>query len=140
MSEREVFTSNLMREDIARIMYSFKPLLVGDGTKEEVVDKWIENSVKELRELRICGHIKWRYTVAIRTNRSWQERMERPEPLDQPKRRLIVPKAPKGSVVSGCSTNITARTGSSGGGTMQPATVTAWVLGVPDGQPGQPFE
>lgn len=42
MSEREAFISNLMREDIARIMYSFKPLLVGDGNKEEEVDQWIE--------------------------------------------------------------------------------------------------
>ncbi|KAG8979154.1 hypothetical protein FRC05_009364 [Tulasnella sp. 425] len=133
MSEREVFTSNLMREDIARIMYSFKPLLVADGNKEEEVDQWIENSVRELRELRICGHIKWRYTVAIRTTRPWQQRMERPEPLDQPKRSLIVPRAPKGSVVSGCSTNITARTGSSGG-----TTVGVWAPDVPGGLPEFP--
>lgn len=139
MSEREVFTSNLMREDIARIMYSFKPLLVGDGNKEEDVDQWIANSVRELRELQICGHIKWRFTVAIRTNSPWQQRLERPEPLDRPVRRLLVPKAPKGSVVSGCSTNITATTSSSGGATAQPPTVMAWAKSVPDGRPLSPL-
>lgn len=51
MSEREVFTSNLMREDIARIMYSFKPLLVGDGNKEEDVDQWIA-----VRRLTVGGN------------------------------------------------------------------------------------
>ncbi|KAG8955737.1 hypothetical protein FRC04_007728 [Tulasnella sp. 424] len=131
MSEREVFISNLMREDIARIMYAFKPLLVGDGTPEEVVDKWIAGSVKELRELLICGHIKWRYSVAIRNTRPWQERIEQPEPLDLPKGRMIVPKAPKGSVVSGTSTNITARTSSSGVGTAKPPTVASWDVAVP---------
>ncbi|KIO33932.1 hypothetical protein M407DRAFT_17199 [Tulasnella calospora MUT 4182] len=135
MSEREVFISNLMREDIARVMHAFRPLLVGDGVPEPEVDRWIANSVKELRELRICGHIKWRYTVAIRNTRPWQERMEQPEPLDLPRERLIVEKAERGSVVSGCSTNITAKTSSSGGATVQPATVTSWALGVPAGPP-----
>ncbi|KAG8957773.1 hypothetical protein FRC05_009610 [Tulasnella sp. 425] len=131
MSEREVFVSNLMREDTARIMHAFKPLLLGDGIPEEVVDKWVAGSVKELRELLICGHVKWRYSVAIRNTRPWQERIEQPESLDLPRERLIVPKAPKGSVVSGTSTNITARTSSSGGGTTKPPTVTAWDVAVP---------
>ncbi|KIO33934.1 hypothetical protein M407DRAFT_17201 [Tulasnella calospora MUT 4182] len=135
MSEREVFISNLMREDVARLVYAFKPLLIGDGVPEPEVDKCIANTVKELRELLICGYIKWRYTVAIRNTRPWQERMEQPEPLDLPRERLVVKKAEKGSVVTGCSTNITARTSSSGRATVQPAIVTPWPLSVPAGPP-----
>ncbi|KAG8982905.1 hypothetical protein FRB90_006457 [Tulasnella sp. 427] len=133
MSEYEKKVSNLMREDIMHIMSAFKPLLVGDGHKEEDVDRWIANSVQELQELRICGHIKWRYTVAIRKNLPWQERMEQPEPVEPRTGSLVVRKSPRGSVVSGCSTNITARTHSTG--TVYPPTVTTWAMGVPPGPP-----
>ncbi|KAG8964297.1 hypothetical protein FRC05_003847 [Tulasnella sp. 425] len=137
MSEREVFVSNLMREDTARVLNAFKPLLLGDGIPEEVVDKWIAASAKELRELLICGHAKWRYSVAIRNTRPWQERIE---PLDLPRERLLVPKAPKGSVVSGTSTNITARTSSSGGGTAKPPTVASSDVAVPAVPPDSTLE
>ncbi|KAG9017239.1 hypothetical protein FRB90_001257 [Tulasnella sp. 427] len=138
MSRREAFVSDLMREDIARIMHAFKPLLLGDGIKEEVVDSWIANSVKELRDLSICGHIKWRYTVAIRNTLPWQTRLEVLESLDLPRQRMVVPKTPKGFVPVGCSTNITARVSAGTSTTSKAATVTPWTTvpgpgGVPLG-------
>lgn len=62
MSERETFISNLMREDIARIMYAFKPLLVGDNVPEPVVDKWIAVSAIKRRPA-CCESLKFKSVV-----------------------------------------------------------------------------
>ncbi|KAG8903273.1 hypothetical protein FRB99_003540 [Tulasnella sp. 403] len=95
ISEREYLISMLMREDLCHIMHSFKPLLLADGHKPEDVDKWVEMTVWELRQLKIHGNIKWRYTTAIRTEGPWQERLEEPQPVERPTARLIVPKTSK---------------------------------------------
>ncbi|KAG9017245.1 hypothetical protein FRB90_001263 [Tulasnella sp. 427] len=82
MSQRGQFVSALMREDCIRILGNFKPLLLGDGHKEADVDQWIENATKELQDLSVHCYSRWQYTVAVRNEQPWQERLEEPQPLD----------------------------------------------------------
>ncbi|KAG9003759.1 hypothetical protein FRB90_011124, partial [Tulasnella sp. 427] len=93
MSEREVYTANLMREAEVRALHAFKPLMLSQGHQEADVDMWIEKSIAEVRNLTLHGHTPWQYTVAIRNEKPWlpRSKVDRTDP--HLPRRLIQPRA-----------------------------------------------
>jgi len=82
MSEKDVFVSNLMREDIARVFPAFKRRLLGDGQEERFIDRMIEETAKELRDIEKHSYHRFTFVAAVRGHEPWQPRLERHEPED----------------------------------------------------------
>ncbi len=106
MSDREHQIAKHFRESVLSIILAFKPLLLADNQQPEAVDLWAEvrtgaftykflsliilqSAVREMKENRIQGVLIWRYTTAVRGNEPWQEKMERPRPVEDPNVRLV---------------------------------------------------
>ncbi|KAG8924777.1 hypothetical protein FRC02_010200 [Tulasnella sp. 418] len=82
LDERQTYVAELMRYNFSTILYSYKPLLLLDGTPSDVADQMIENAIRELRELKARGYVRWTYVWVHRTLAPWVEKLETPEFLE----------------------------------------------------------
>jgi hypothetical protein len=106
VTDREHQIAKLFRESVLSIILAFKPLLLADNQQPDDVDLWAEvrtgafifkfsplinlqSAVREMKENRIQGVLIWRYSTAVRGNGPWQEKMEKPRPLEDSNVRLV---------------------------------------------------
>jgi len=66
LSPRERYVAELQRTDFLQVASTFRPLLITHGHFEETVDKWIERSADELRNLRKKQYVKWFASWAVK--------------------------------------------------------------------------
>jgi hypothetical protein len=66
VSPRDRYVAELQRTDFLQVASTFRPLLITHGHFEETVDKWIERSSDELRNLRKKQYVKVRLRGMIR--------------------------------------------------------------------------
>ncbi|KAG8960144.1 hypothetical protein FRC03_007009 [Tulasnella sp. 419] len=82
LDERRRYVSELMLENMIVMMHAYKPLLLQDGAPSDVVDQMLENAIKEVRELKTRGYVKWLYVWMSRTSAPWTGRSKTPQPLE----------------------------------------------------------
>ena len=60
VSERDRYVAEMQRSDFLEVGSTFRPLLMMQGYFEETIDKWIEKSGDELRNLKKKQYVKVR--------------------------------------------------------------------------------
>ncbi|KAG8925281.1 hypothetical protein FRC02_009797 [Tulasnella sp. 418] len=90
--ETQTYIAELMRYDISHALHSFKPMILMDGLRQDVVDRMVDAAIIEMRDLKVHAYVKWRYTYAIRKDTPWCERLEAPRPIDKMSALTITPR------------------------------------------------
>jgi len=88
LTERQKIAANYIRENIAMAVVAWHRVMLADGHDEKDVNYWIEESVKELRELKVHAYIRYRYVGAVRSDSAWEERPSY-QPEDMGSRQII---------------------------------------------------
>jgi hypothetical protein len=63
VSERDRYVAEMQRSDFLEVGSTFRPLLMMQGYFEETIDKWIEKSGDELRNLKKKQYVKVRFLL-----------------------------------------------------------------------------
>ncbi|KAG9048514.1 hypothetical protein FS837_012704 [Tulasnella sp. UAMH 9824] len=66
ISEKDKQTSELMRQDLLRLIQSVRPLLLSYGWFNETVEKWSAGASEEIKLLKNRYYVRWFFTWAIK--------------------------------------------------------------------------
>ncbi|KAG8926111.1 hypothetical protein FRC03_009672 [Tulasnella sp. 419] len=78
LNEPQTYAAELMRYNLTKILYSWKPIFQMEGIPAEEIDRMIKCTTEELRQMKAHAHARWAYACAIRSEAPWSGMPEHP--------------------------------------------------------------